>query len=202
VALTGTDRIVASHGIPSSAAVTETLRDRLVIGGPCVLLPVIGADPVAGPTPELAAALALQRAHLDEMTKLGDHDIDRRCPPLLHLTRVFNELVGAGLLTLADPDSHGLQQVTLTDAGRARYAQLGGTPPRPDKAPAGRRPSTPVPYSAPGGQPVPHRPPEASSVEHQPQRACLPVRSPGAHLHPLLRRPPLAGRGGEGGGSR
>jgi hypothetical protein len=37
----------------------------------------------------------------------------------------------------------------------------------------------------------------ASPVE----RAVLPVRSPGTHLHPLLRRAPVAGRCGEGGGS-
>ncbi|MGH7744336.1 MAG: hypothetical protein ACREQ5_05880 [Candidatus Dormibacteria bacterium] len=211
---TSADRIVTSHASPSSAAVTETPRDRQVLGGSCVPLPEIGADPAAGPSPELAGALALQRAHRGEMARLGDHYIDRRCLPLLYLTRAFNELVDAGLLALADPDPHGLQQVTLTDAGRTRYAQLRGTPPRPEfpvpdpqfpnKTPAGRRPSTPMPYSAPGGQPVPHRPAEASSasVEHQPQRARLPVRSPGAHLHPQLRRPTLAGRCGEGGASR
>jgi hypothetical protein len=37
----------------------------------------------------------------------------------------------------------------------------------------------------------------APAVEH----AVLRVRSPGAHLHPLLRRPPMAGSCGEGGGS-
>lgn len=63
----------------------------------------------------------------------------------------------------------------------------------PAKTPAGRRPSTPVPYPAPGGQPVPHRPHEAPSVEHQLQPARLPVRSPGQHLHPQLRRLPWAG---------
>ncbi|MGH3936179.1 MAG: hypothetical protein ACRDS1_14580 [Pseudonocardiaceae bacterium] len=63
----------------------------------------------------------------------------------------------------------------------------------PTKTPAGRRSSTPVPYSAPGGQPVPRRPHEASSVEPQMQLAYLPVRSPGQHLHPQLRRLPWAG---------
>lgn len=62
----------------------------------------------------------------------------------------------------------------------------------PTKSPAGRRQSTPVPYSAPGGQPVPRRPHEASSAEHQLQPARLPVRSPGQHI-PRLRRLPWAG---------
>jgi hypothetical protein len=41
----------------------------------------------------------------------------------------------------------------------------------PVKTPAGHRLSMPVPNSTPGGQPIPR----------------LPVRSPGEHLHPLLR---------------
>ncbi|MGH3533190.1 MAG: hypothetical protein ACRDQG_00540 [Pseudonocardiaceae bacterium] len=63
----------------------------------------------------------------------------------------------------------------------------------PAMTPAGRRPSTPVHYSAPGGQPVPPRPHEASSAEHQSQPARLPVRSPGQHMHPQLRRLAWAG---------
>lgn len=35
----------------------------------------------------------------------------------------------------------------------------------------------------------------------RPEQPSLPVRSPGAHLQPLLRRPPLTDRGGAGGSS-
>ncbi|MDQ2879894.1 MAG: hypothetical protein M3Y48_01195 [Actinomycetota bacterium] len=72
-------------------------------------------------------------------------------------------------------------------------ALLVPAPQFPRKTPAGRGPSTPVPYSAPGGQPVPRHPHEASSVEHQLQPARLPVRSPGQHMHPQLRRLPGVG---------
>lgn len=78
---------------------------------------------------------------------------------------------------------------TLADMGRTRHTQRGGSPARPElhvpapqfpnKAPAGHRTSRPVPAS--DGQPD-RTPP-------------LPVRSPGAHLHPLLRRSSVAGRG-------
>ena len=67
------------------------------------------------------------------------------------------------------------------------------TPQLPTETPAGRRPSTPVPPSAPGGQPVPRRPHGTSSAEHQLQLARLPVRSPGQHMHPQLRRAAWAG---------
>jgi len=100
-----------------------------------------------------------------------------------------------------------LALISVTVAGRARDTQLAAAPRRavlqipdpqfPTKTPAGRRSSTPVPP----GQSVPNRPHEASSAEHQPRYARLPVRSPGQHLHPQLRRPPGAGRFGSAGSS-
>lgn len=152
-------------------------------------------DPGTGPHPELPAALALQRAHRGEMAKLGDHYVDRRWPMPLFLAGAFEELVDAGLLALADPDGHGFQQVTLTDAGCIRYAQLQGTP---------RRTELPVPdpqfsITTPAGRRL-SRPGDERGLAG-PAVSQLPVRSPGAHLHPLLRRVPVADRGGEGASS-
>lgn len=117
------------------------------------------------------------------------------------------------------------------DAARGGRFELQVPDPQfPTKTPAGRRSSCPLPTpggepdSIPGGGAasvaqlrwVPRPDDEllrdvdsglavragsprgsASAVE----RAVLPVRSPGAHLHPLLRRASVAGRCGEGGGS-
>lgn len=68
------------------------------------------------------------------------------------------------------------------------------TPQLPTMTPTGRS-NRPVPV--PGGQPDPTPSAGATSVQ-QPtachvERASLPFRSPGQHLHPQLRRPPLAG---------
>jgi hypothetical protein len=86
--------------------------------------------------------------------------------------------------------------------GQARGTQLTAVPGRaalhtfdprfPVKTPAGRRSSKP----APGGQPVPHHPHPVPGAEHQLRWARPPVRSPGQHLHPPLRRPPRASHGG------
>jgi hypothetical protein len=73
----------------------------------------------------------------------------------------------------------------------------------PTRTPAGRQPGCAEPL--PGDQPDPTPRAEASSTAQL--RACgladecqhvsLPIRTPGAHLHPLLRRPPAIGRGDE-----
>ena len=110
-----------------------------------------------------------------------------------------------------------LRLVTLAYDGQLGYAQLHATPQRADpwvpdpqfatKAPAGRRSSSAARWPAPGGQPVPHRRPDEAGTGGS---SCglrmlvsipdaLPVRSPGAQLHPQLRRAPGAGRGGEAG---
>ena len=73
----------------------------------------------------------------------------------------------------------------VTDLSLPRYGQLSGTPQRPD---------VPVPDPQ-----FPH--PEAlAGRRSNNQQAGLPVRSPGTHLHPLLRRALVAGSAG--GGSR
>lgn len=89
----------------------------------------------------------------------------------------------------------------MTSERGARHAPYSGLPasltlqiPAPQfatKIPADRRPGTPA--STPGAQPDPHGPHESANVEHQPRPVPLPVRSPGTHLHPLLRRPPVTG---------
>ena len=91
------------------------------------------------------------------------------------------------------------------------------------KTPAGRRLSCcPAPLPAPGGQPDPHAPggsigsagadvdvldpglcrgcQQRQTAPHS-AHASLPIHSPGAHLHPQLRRPPLGGPCREGGNS-
>jgi hypothetical protein len=80
----------------------------------------------------------------------------------------FDELVDVGLPALAEVDPERLRLVSLTTAGHVRHAQHARAvatprwaalrvpdPQFPLKTPAGRRSSTPVPPSAPGGQPVP-----------------------------------------------
>jgi hypothetical protein len=90
------------------------------------------------------------------------------------------------------------------------------------KTPAGRRSSCPAPLPAPGGQPDPRHPgrstgsagadvhvldPDLGRGRQQRQtaphsaHASQPIHPPGAHLHPQLRHPPLAGPCREGGNS-
>jgi hypothetical protein len=215
----------------------RTLEDRAARTH-YVALPLTSIDPVPGPSSELSAALALQRAQRGGVAKLGEHYLDHRCPPIcIDMAKAFDELVDAGQLALADPDSYGLRQLTLTDTGWARYAQLRGTPHRlelqvpdpqfPTKTPAGRRSSRPVP--APSGQPDSTLRAGSASIEQRRrgrrhdallidapgdglavravsqrgsacagEHASLPVRSPGAHMHPQLRRP-AGGRFGSAG---
>lgn len=123
---------------------------------------------------------------------------------------------GVGLRCLQLP-------LTSTELGGlpALSAQRIPDPQFPTKTPAGRRSSCPVPSYAPGGQPDPTPRAGTASVdqlrwarcpddERLPlltdavEHASLPVRSPGAHLHRLLRRPPVTGGlcphpGGSGG---
>lgn len=96
----------------------------------------------------------------------------------------------------------------MTSEGGARRARYSGLPasltlqiPAPQfstKIPADRQSSTPA--STPVAQPDPAAltSPRVSSISQGPAR--LPVRSPGTHLHPLLRRSPVTGS--EGGESR
>lgn len=119
-----------------------------------------------------------------------------------------------------DPDECAAEHVpdlklpaSLIEAEHNRYAQLGASlrrmalripdPLFPAKTPAGRRSSRPV--TAPGGQPDPIPETGALFMEQPRWAHCpdgsespsLPVRSPGAHLHPQLRRGPGTDSGGE-----
>lgn len=79
--------------------------------------------PLAGP--DLFAWLALRRAHAGGVARFeGSYfDSGRRVP--CFLPDVFDELVEAGLLTLADPDwPGGWRRAALTGEGLARFAAL------------------------------------------------------------------------------
>ncbi|MGH3966444.1 MAG: hypothetical protein ACRDRY_24905 [Pseudonocardiaceae bacterium] len=151
----------------------------------CLQLPLAGAEPDAGLSPEFLASLVLQRVHRGEVAKSGDHYSDRGCPIPSYLTEAFDELADGGLLALAEQDPLGLRRISLTDPGTARYVQLSAPPRRAVlRVPDPQFPRCPVPSSRG----------TASLVEH----VSLPARSPGAHLHPLLRRPPVASGYGAG----
>ncbi len=130
-------------------------------------IPAPGGRPDTSPRPELVVSLVLQRAHGGAVAKLDKDYLDRGLPTTGHLAGACNELTAAGLLTVADPDPHGLRRITLTTAGHTRYDQFCGTlrPPGlpvPDpqfpaiKIPARERLSGPGPR-----QPDPHRPAES-----------------------------------------
>lgn len=76
--------------------------------------------------PELFAWLALRRADAGRVARIQGryYDSGRRMP--CFLLGVFEELVEAGLLTLAEPDPSWpeLRRATLTRDGRARFAAL------------------------------------------------------------------------------
>lgn len=70
--------------------------------------------------------LALRRVSRGRVAKLGDHWLDARRPVPCFLPDALNELIQAGLVTLADPDADNAVQrrATLTDVGLSRYAAL------------------------------------------------------------------------------
>jgi hypothetical protein len=72
----------------------------------------------------LVASMALRRAHDGGVAKAGDRYVDGGFPTPGYLDGVFDELINTGLLALADEDPYGLRRVSVTEAGRARYAQL------------------------------------------------------------------------------
>lgn len=121
------------------------------------------------------------------------------------------DLRESGLVMVIDPDLSGgaqaaltdagllhygmlcqQRQITLTDTGCTRCAQLQGTPRRPELPDPQFSITTPAERGLAG---------PAVSRRWTSEHASLPIRSPGAHLHPLLRRVPVADRGGEGGTS-
>lgn len=76
--------------------------------------------------PELAAWIALRRALRGGVAKMADCYLDQGRPVPGYLIAPFEELTGAGLLTLddADPATGGLRRVAVTDTGHAQYAAL------------------------------------------------------------------------------
>lgn len=80
--------------------------------------------PLTGP--ELLVWIALRRVHTGRVAQFEGryYDSGRRVP--CFLPAVFDDLVKAGLLALAEPDpaSAGLRRVVLTSEGRARFVVL------------------------------------------------------------------------------
>ncbi|MGH7747553.1 MAG: hypothetical protein ACREQ5_22755, partial [Candidatus Dormibacteria bacterium] len=81
---------------------------------------------VEGLRPELVTALALRRALGGGVAKASEIYVDWGHPMGRYLTGTFTQLIDCGLLALADDDGWGLRRVTVTDAGRVRYAQICG----------------------------------------------------------------------------
>lgn len=83
-------------------------------------------SPLTGP--DLFAWIALRRVHGGRVTQLGGDYFDGGCPVPCFLPEVLDELITAGLVALTGPDpmAAGTHRVTITDAGYARYADLGG----------------------------------------------------------------------------
>lgn len=136
--------------------------------GSCIELPGTGTDSVSNYSlsPELVVSLTLKRAHGGGVAKLGDRYLDGGFPTPGYLTGAFDELIATGLLAIASPDSGGLQRVTLTGAGHARYTEPRAAPRRaavrvPDPqfcttpTPTGQRSNNPALVAPPSGQPDP-----------------------------------------------
>jgi hypothetical protein len=94
-----------------------------------VQCPVSDADLIAVVSPELVASLVLRLACDGGVVKVGDRYVDGGFPTPGYLAGVFDGLINAGLLTLTEEDPYGMRQVSVTEAGRARYAQLRDTRP-------------------------------------------------------------------------
>jgi hypothetical protein len=136
--------------------------------------PLGDADLITLVSPELMASLVLRLACDDGVTKVGDHYLDRGFPTPDYLAGVFDGLINAGLLTLGEEDPSGMQQVSITEAGHARYAQLRNThQPAGLQVPKPRFPTT--------------RPTTASHQSTTPQPAAGtapdPVRGSGPAMH-------------------
>jgi hypothetical protein len=89
--------------------------------------PLSDADLVAVVSPELVASLVLRLACDGGVAKVRDRYVDGGFPTPGYLAGVFDGLINAGLLTLAEEDPYGIQRVGVTEVGRARYAQLRDT---------------------------------------------------------------------------
>jgi hypothetical protein len=90
--------------------------------------PLTSAELISdGVRPELLAALALRRTAGGGIDKWDDHYFDSGRPTPSWLAGVFEELIGTGLLALAEQEHPGLRRMrrmSLTSAGLLRYEQL------------------------------------------------------------------------------
>ncbi|MGH3547784.1 MAG: hypothetical protein ACRDQU_06645 [Pseudonocardiaceae bacterium] len=73
---------------------------------------------------DLLAWIVLSRVHDGGVTHLHGDYFDRNVLTPGYLAEPFARLADTGSLALADPDPTGRQQVTITDAGHARYTEL------------------------------------------------------------------------------
>ncbi|MGH4013412.1 MAG: hypothetical protein ACRDSL_05655 [Pseudonocardiaceae bacterium] len=77
-------------------------------------------------TPEATEWLALHRAHEGGVTRLAGHYLNFGRPVSGYLAEVFDEVIRAGLLALAQPSPSGQQRVCVTHLGQGRYRELSG----------------------------------------------------------------------------
>jgi hypothetical protein len=92
--------------------------------------PLGDAELVAVVSPELVASLVLRLVCDGGVTKIGDRYLDGGLPTPDYWAGVFDGLINAGLLTLAEEDPYGMRRVGVTETGHIRYAQLRDTHPR------------------------------------------------------------------------
>lgn len=78
------------------------------------------------PNPALLTWLVLGRVHRGGVRKIGNRYLDHQRRVPAYLVETVTELVAAGLLAISAPGSRteATQQITLTEAGRTRYAAL------------------------------------------------------------------------------
>jgi len=120
--------------------------------------PLSDADLVAVVSPELVASLVLRLACDGGVAKVGDQYLDGGFPTPGYLAGVFDGLINAGLLALAEEDPSGMRRVSVTEAGHVRYAQL-----RDTRQPAGL------------GVPEPRFPTTRSTAASRPSSTLKPV---------------------------
>ena len=128
--------------------------------------PLGDAELVAVVSPELVASLVFHLVCDGGVTKVGDRYLDGGLPTPDYLAGVFDGLINAGLLTLAEQNPSGMRQVSVTEAGHVRYARLRNTrqptglrvpePRFPTTRPtaASRQSSTPKPAAGTAPDPV------------------------------------------------
>lgn len=118
------------HEPAGRSSVPRGLRRSSPRPGLLPRVPLTSAELIkAGVRPEFLASLALRRASGGRVAKLGGDYFDWGHPMPSYLTGAFDELAETGLLALAEEYPCGMRRVTLTRAGRARYAQASAVPP-------------------------------------------------------------------------